>query len=96
MSRDYSDLVGQPVFVMARLDSITYLTGELVSCDAHEVVLTKHTWHRSTGRHHQWVAGTHDSDEREQYPEEMIVRLRRSDVPMIAGPWKGKLNAGSK
>lgn len=92
----YEELIGQPVIVMCRLDSITYLTGELVSCNEQEVVLVRHTWHRSTGRHHQWIAGEIDSDEREAYPSEMIVRLRRADCPLIAGPWKGNLDAGSK
>jgi small nuclear ribonucleoprotein (snRNP)-like protein len=89
------ELIGKPVVVMTRLDGITYLTGELVSYDPYEVVLTRVTWHRSTGRHHQWFAGTINSTEREAFPPKMIVRLRREDCPLVAGPWTGDLDLAS-
>ena len=86
---------GTPIFCMVRLDSITYLTGVLVEPPGDEIVITRVTWHRATGRHHQWVAGTGDSTEREAYPADMVVRLRREDVPLLAGPWNGKIDGGS-
>ena len=87
--------IGKAVVLMVRLDSITYLTGEVTEVTATHITLKRCAWHRQTGRHNEWFAGNLDSTERETYPAEQEHVFRLADCPHITLDWPGKLDLPS-
>ena len=86
--------VETPVLAMVRLDGIAYYTGEVAEVTATHLILVRATWHRSTGRHHEFIAGG-ASEERERYNPEQRVLLALTDLPLVVAPWAGNLDAPS-
>lgn len=84
---------GESVVVMVDLDAITYLTGEVVEDTAEAIVLKRCTWHRNTGRNHEFMAGA-NSTEREPWPREAHVRIS-DHARKLCMDWAGNLDAES-
>jgi hypothetical protein len=87
--------VGTPVLAFVRLDGITYITGEVAEVTPSHLILIRAAWHRATGRHHEFVAGTSPSTERERYLPDQRVHLLIRETSMVIAPWPGDLDAPS-
>ena len=84
---------GAPICVLVRIDGIAYFTGEVVEDDETAITIRRATWHRSTGRHSDFMGGA-DSTEREAYPAEALVRISRHAIALMVD-WPGNLDAGT-
>ncbi len=85
---------GTTVCVFVRLDGIAYITGEVVEDDPDSyLTLRRATWHRRTGRHHEFMDGTTPSVDREAYGDK-LVRLAQHAVCAVI-EWGGDLDLPS-
>ena len=73
----------------------SFFTGEVLSADEHEIVLTKAAWIADTGRFAQAMA-TGEFSEVEPYPDTLHVSVNRGSVIDVVTNWPHSLPRAQK